>query len=95
MVAERKLRNKLADQIRTTSSSSAGLPRAEFGTTRDNCSLLAAGPSRLASTRKSTTTTMSTEISGIYMPSLPKQQLHRREATTIFEGNNKSDTTAG
>eukprot|EP00971_Amphidinium_carterae_P160597 3183951-Amphidinium_carterae.2 len=25
----------------------------------------------------------------------PKQQLHRREAPTIFEGNNKSDTTAG
>eukprot|EP00971_Amphidinium_carterae_P306818 6097419-Amphidinium_carterae.5 len=36
---------------------------------------------------------MSTEINGIYMLSLPKQQLHRREAPTIFEGNNKSNTT--
>eukprot|EP00971_Amphidinium_carterae_P042805 841127-Amphidinium_carterae.1 len=38
---------------------------------------------------------MSTEMNGIYMRSLPKQQLHRRDVPTIFEGNNKSDTTAG
>eukprot|EP00971_Amphidinium_carterae_P214196 4250818-Amphidinium_carterae.1 len=38
---------------------------------------------------------MSTEINGIYMLSLRKEQLHRREVPTIFEGNNKSDLTAG
>eukprot|EP00971_Amphidinium_carterae_P213461 4236221-Amphidinium_carterae.1 len=38
---------------------------------------------------------MSTEISVMYMLSLPQQQLHRREIPTIFEGNNKSNTTAG
>eukprot|EP00971_Amphidinium_carterae_P011451 225402-Amphidinium_carterae.1 len=29
------------------------------------------------------------------MPSLPKQQLHRRNPPTAFEGNNKSNQTAG
>eukprot|EP00971_Amphidinium_carterae_P170047 3369275-Amphidinium_carterae.1 len=38
---------------------------------------------------------MSTEINGIYMLCLRTQQLHRRETPTLFEGNNKSDTTAG
>eukprot|EP00971_Amphidinium_carterae_P178123 3532986-Amphidinium_carterae.3 len=37
----------------------------------------------------------STGIDGIYMLSASKQQAHHKEAQTIFEGNNKSDTTAG
>eukprot|EP00971_Amphidinium_carterae_P272473 5408168-Amphidinium_carterae.1 len=59
-----------------------------------NCGgmVLAVGPPRLA---PSTTTTMSTGINGIYMLPLPKQQLHQTEAPTIFEGSNKSDSTAG
>eukprot|EP00971_Amphidinium_carterae_P286570 5689279-Amphidinium_carterae.3 len=42
-----------------------------------------------------TLTTTSTETNGIYMRSAPKNKLHGREVPTIFEGNIKSDTTAG
>eukprot|EP00971_Amphidinium_carterae_P170965 3388133-Amphidinium_carterae.1 len=42
-----------------------------------------------------TLTTTSTMIDGIYMLSAPKHQTHRRNKPTIFEGKNKSDTTAG
>eukprot|EP00971_Amphidinium_carterae_P301550 5991265-Amphidinium_carterae.1 len=93
-----ELHDELAERARTTSSSSAGLhtkERANPPSQSVDDSLLADGPPRLASTLMSTLTTMPTQINGIYMLSLPYQQLHRREAPTIFEDNNKSDTTAG
>eukprot|EP00971_Amphidinium_carterae_P166054 3291282-Amphidinium_carterae.1 len=63
MVAELTERKGLAGQIRTTASSS-GLRTKKLGTNPDNYSLLAAG---LASTKKSTTATMSIEINDTYM----------------------------
>eukprot|EP00971_Amphidinium_carterae_P274449 5446266-Amphidinium_carterae.1 len=41
-----------------------------------------------------TLTTVSTLTNGIYMPSLPKQQSHKRDHPAVFAGNNKLDTTA-
>eukprot|EP00971_Amphidinium_carterae_P303822 6036880-Amphidinium_carterae.1 len=60
MAAEQTKRNGITEQMRTTSSSLAGLPpdTAELGITPENYSPLAAEPPRLASIRTSTTTTM-------------------------------------
>eukprot|EP00971_Amphidinium_carterae_P283004 5618028-Amphidinium_carterae.1 len=73
MVAEQTKRTERAAQLRTIATSSAGLPTdtAELGINPDHQARLAAGPPRLASTRTSTTTKMSTDINGIYMLSEP------------------------
>eukprot|EP00971_Amphidinium_carterae_P343881 6483932-Amphidinium_carterae.1 len=90
MAAEHESQYELAEQRSTTSSSSTGLhatKRVNPPSLLVDDSLLAVGPPRLASTKMSTATTMSTLTDGIYLLSAPKQQLHRREAPTIFEGN--------
>eukprot|EP00971_Amphidinium_carterae_P070427 1393114-Amphidinium_carterae.1 len=74
--------------MQTTSSSSAGLPTAELGTNPDKYSLLAARPPPLASTRKSTTTTMSTAINGIYIVSLDSLPKHQRQSTSKRSSDN-------
>eukprot|EP00971_Amphidinium_carterae_P010153 200354-Amphidinium_carterae.2 len=66
MVAERTKRTERAEHLRTTSKSSARRPtnEAELGINPDHYSIRAAGPPRLASTRTSTKTTLtSTKVS--------------------------------